>query len=197
MPMDNLKLFVKSRLYCLIIDYRSDDRGRGRRDEDVDCKVFVGDLSRDTSESELEKEFSTYGRVKKVWVARNPPGFGFVEFEDSRDAEDAIKGLDGQDLFGGRIRVEQATGRKSGRGGRGGYGRGPPRYDSYRGGGGGYGGGRGGGRGGGSCYNCGMPGHFAADCRNGSSGGRSYGGGSRRRSYSRSRSRSPARRSRD
>jgi RNA recognition motif-containing protein len=31
-----------------------------------------------------------------VWVARNPPGFAFVEFEDPRDAEDAVRGLDGR-----------------------------------------------------------------------------------------------------
>ncbi len=36
-----------------------------------------------------------YGPLRNVWVARNPPGFAFVEFEDPRDAEDAVKALDG------------------------------------------------------------------------------------------------------
>lgn len=44
---------------------------------------------------QLEEAFSKYGPIKKVWLARRPPGFAFIEFEDSRDAEDAVKGLDG------------------------------------------------------------------------------------------------------
>ena len=36
-----------------------------------------------------------YGPLRNVWVARNPPGFAFVEFEDPRDAEDSVKALDG------------------------------------------------------------------------------------------------------
>lgn len=61
---------------------------------DASCKVYVGDLPRDASEQELEREFSYYGPLRSVWVARNPPGFAFVEFEDPRDAEDAVRALD-------------------------------------------------------------------------------------------------------
>ncbi|XP_029655722.1 uncharacterized protein LOC115229529 [Octopus sinensis] len=58
-------------------------------------KVFIGDLPRDASESEIQSAFNKYGTVRNVWVARNPPGFAFVEFDDPRDADDAIRKLDG------------------------------------------------------------------------------------------------------
>lgn len=65
------------------------------RGSSVEGKVYVGDLSPDASEKEIERAFSYYGHLRNVWVARNPPGFAFVEFEDYRDAEDAIRALDG------------------------------------------------------------------------------------------------------
>jgi len=67
---------------------------RGGR-ADLDCKLYVGDLARDTNEKDVERAFSYYGRLRSVWVARNPAGFAFVEYEDSRDADDAVRGLDG------------------------------------------------------------------------------------------------------
>ena len=73
----------------------SGNMSRFRRDSNLDCKVYVGDLPRDASEKELERAFSYYGPLRNVWVARNPPGFAFVEFEDPRDADDATRGLDG------------------------------------------------------------------------------------------------------
>ncbi|BFZ05305.1 hypothetical protein BsWGS_08345 [Bradybaena similaris] len=148
-----------------------------------DCKIYVGDLPKDASEKELERAFSYYGRLKSVWVARNPPGFAFVEFEDYRDAEDSVKELDGTTICGVRCRVELSSGKVRPkpwlRGGRG-----PPRSrrafnpDD-------------------KCYECGDRGHYAYDCpRSRHSGG---GGGSRRRSrsYSRSYSRSRSRDRRD
>jgi len=61
-----------------------------------DTKIYVGNLSSSTTQSDLEHEFGYYGRLVNVWVARSPPGFAYVEFEDYRDAEDAIRGLDGR-----------------------------------------------------------------------------------------------------
>ena len=66
------------------------------RYNDIAAKIYVGELSRDTSERDLEKEFSYYGPLKSVWVARNPAGFAFIEFKEIRDAEDAVKALDGR-----------------------------------------------------------------------------------------------------
>lgn len=61
----------------------------------MSCKVYVGNLGNNASKNELEDIFSKYGPLRNVWVARNPPGFAFIEFEDPRDAEDAVRALDG------------------------------------------------------------------------------------------------------
>lgn len=94
-------------------------------------RVYVGDLSTSAVKGDLEREFERYGRLRDVWVARNPPGFAFIEFEDYRDAEvgwfngvavlettdqfpcanlvqDAVRGLDGKEICGQRIRVEHS-----------------------------------------------------------------------------------------
>ena len=91
----------------------------------------------------MEDSFRKFGMVRSVWIARKPPGFGFVEFDDPRDADDACKELDGKEMDqeritdpGNRIRVQLSNGGKGGGGGGGGSRGG---RDDDRGGGGGYG----------------------------------------------------------
>lgn len=66
------------------------------REWSLDCKVYVGNLGSGAAKHEIEAAFTKFGPLRNVWVARNPPGFAFVEFEDSRDAEDACRALDGR-----------------------------------------------------------------------------------------------------
>ncbi|PAA79883.1 hypothetical protein BOX15_Mlig026908g3, partial [Macrostomum lignano] len=139
----------------------------------LDCKIYVGELPRDASESELERAFKSFGRVRQVWIARNPPGFAFIEMDDPRDAEDAVRDLDGSTICGVRARVEMSSGRSRPKGfDRGGRDRGGPRrgFDPND-----------------RCYDCGEKGHYAYNCPRKRGGG---GGGRGGRSRSRSRSRS-------
>lgn len=78
-----------------------------------DAKVYVGDLGNNASKQEIEDAFGYYGTLRSVWVARNPPGFAFVEFESARDAEDSVRGLDGRTVCGRRARVELSTGKSA------------------------------------------------------------------------------------
>ena len=75
-----------------------------------ETKVYVGNLGTGAGNGELERAFSYYGPFSTVWIARNPLGFAFVEFEDPRDAEDAVQGLDGKVICGSQVRVELSTG---------------------------------------------------------------------------------------
>uniref|UniRef100_A0A803LJ61 RRM domain-containing protein n=1 Tax=Chenopodium quinoa TaxID=63459 RepID=A0A803LJ61_CHEQI len=59
------------------------------------ARVYVGNLDPQVTERELEDEFRVYGVLRSVWVARRPPGYAFIEFDDKRDALDAIQALDG------------------------------------------------------------------------------------------------------
>ncbi|VVB10824.1 unnamed protein product [Arabis nemorensis] len=67
-------------------------------------RVYVGNLDPRVTERELEDEFHTYGVIRSVWVARRPPGYAFLDFDDPRDAHDAIRALDGKNGW----RVEHA-----------------------------------------------------------------------------------------
>ena len=107
--------------------------------------IFVGNLSYQTSQDELYAAFSQYGQVERVHIVTDrdtgqPRGFGFVEMSNRSEAEAAISRLNGAELNGRTLNVNEARPKPEGGGG-GGYGN--------RGGGGGGGRGRGGNRGGG------------------------------------------------
>ncbi|XP_045787566.1 serine/arginine-rich-splicing factor SR34-like isoform X2 [Trifolium pratense] len=74
--------------------------------------VYVGNLPGDIREREVEDLFMKYGHITHIdlKVPPRPPGYAFVEFEDYQDAEDAIRGRDGYDFDGHRLRVEAAHG---------------------------------------------------------------------------------------
>uniref|UniRef100_A0A7N0T7G5 RRM domain-containing protein n=1 Tax=Kalanchoe fedtschenkoi TaxID=63787 RepID=A0A7N0T7G5_KALFE len=74
--------------------------------------LYVGNLPGDVREREVEDIFYKYGPIAHIdlKVPPRPPGYAFVEFEEARDAEDAIRGRDGYDFAGYRLRVELAHG---------------------------------------------------------------------------------------
>jgi RNA recognition motif-containing protein len=104
-------------------------------------KIYVGNLPFTATESDVRALFEAHGAVQSVALINDretgrPRGFGFVEMSSS-DAQRAIQSLNGKDMGGRPLRINEAQERQGGGGGGGGGGgRGP------RGGGGGGGGGR-------------------------------------------------------
>ncbi|XP_071448718.1 serine/arginine-rich splicing factor 1B isoform X2 [Hetaerina americana] len=100
-----------------------------------ECRIYVGNLPPDIRTKDIQDLFYKFGKVTFVDLKnRRGPPFAFVEFEDPRDAEDAVHARDGYDYDGYRLRVEFPRGGGPGgfRGGRG-RGRGPPaRRSQYR-----------------------------------------------------------------
>ncbi len=115
--------------------------------------IYVGNLPWKISNEELSDLFQAHGAVRRAEVITDREtgrsrGFGFVEMENDSEAQKAIEALNGTDLQGRPLTVNEARQREE-RGGGGGGGRTGGRSGGYGGGGGGYGGGGGGGYGGG------------------------------------------------
>ena len=130
--------------------------------------IYAGNLSFDVTEDDLRKAFEAFGKVEEVRLIMDKfsgksKGFGFVEMPSKDEAESAITGLNGSDLLGRSLKVNEAKARTEG----------GPRGGGSRGGGGGYGGG---GYGGGGPRGGGSRGGGSGGSRGGGGGG-GYGGG--------------------
>lgn len=111
-------------------------------------KLYVGNLSFKTSEAQLRDLFSAHGDVTSAQLVMDrdtgrPRGFGFVEFANADHANAAINALNGKEIDGRSLTVNEARPREGGGGGGGGGG-GRGGFGGGRGGRGGGGGGRGG-----------------------------------------------------
>jgi RNA recognition motif-containing protein len=136
-------------------------------------KLYVGNLSYGIGDSDLERIFSAHGTVQSAQVIMDrdtgrSKGFGFVEMGSDAEAQAAVTALNGQEVEGRTLTVNEARPKTEGPRGGGGAGGGGGGRGGYGGGGGSGGGGRGGYGGGGS----GGRGGYG-----GGGGGGGYGGG--------------------
>ncbi|XP_013413945.1 serine/arginine-rich splicing factor 1B [Lingula anatina] len=107
---------------------------------DNECRIYVGNLPPDIRTKDIEDLFYKFGRITFIDLKnRRGPPFAFVQFDDPRDAGDAVHARDGYDYDGYRLRVEFPRGsgpggpRGGGGGGRGARRGGPPsRRSDYR-----------------------------------------------------------------
>jgi len=87
----------------------------------VSKKIYVGNLPFTSTEAELKTVFGRHGTVESVNIITDretgrPRGFAFVEMQEASAAADAIRALDGSDLGGRNIKVNEAQGRQGGAG---------------------------------------------------------------------------------
>ncbi len=84
----------------------------------MSSKLYVGNLSFDTGEAELQELFATQGEVISASLITDRDtgrsrGFGFVEMANAEDAQKAIQNLDGHDLQGRNLKVNMAKPREN------------------------------------------------------------------------------------
>ncbi len=82
--------------------------------------IYVGNLSRDVSEEDLRQAFEAFGQIESVNIIKDkfsgePRGFGFVEMPSKTEAQSAIDGLNGKDLKGQSLNVNEARPRSDDR----------------------------------------------------------------------------------
>jgi RNA recognition motif-containing protein len=81
--------------------------------------IYVGNISSQLTEEELKEAFVAYGEISSVKLIKDkytgePRGFGFVEMSEKSEAEAAITGLNGKELKGKTLKVNEARPRREG-----------------------------------------------------------------------------------
>jgi RNA recognition motif-containing protein len=100
--------------------------------EDMAMKIYVGNLSFEASDQDLKDAFTAHGQVETATVVKDTfsgrsRGFGFVEMPNETEARAAISALNGKELKGRAVKVNEAISKSDGRRGEGaGRGRGGP-----------------------------------------------------------------------
>jgi arginine/serine-rich splicing factor 4/5/6 len=69
-------------------------------------QIFIAKLSSSIREKDLDYEFRRFGNIKNIQLKR---GYAFIEYEDYKDAEDAVKDMDGRKFEGQKIVVQHAS----------------------------------------------------------------------------------------
>lgn len=101
-------------------------------DKGGSMNIYVGNLSRDVSDSDIQKAFEAFGKVASVNIIKDKfsgesRGFGFVDMPSKDEAQAAITGMSGKEFMGRALNVNEARPRTDrsdrGGGGRGGGGR--------------------------------------------------------------------------
>ena len=103
-------------------------------DKGGSMNIYVGNLSRDVTDGDIQKAFEAFGKVASVNIIKDkfsgePRGFGFVDMPSKDEAQAAITGMSGKEFMGRALNVNEARPRtdrsdhRGGGGGRGGGGR--------------------------------------------------------------------------
>ena len=95
--------------------------------------IYVGNLSYEVTEEDLRLAFEPFGQIESVTIIKDKysgqsKGFGFVEMPSKAEGQSAIEGLNGKDLKGRTLNVNEARPRTESRGGGGGQGGGRRSY---------------------------------------------------------------------
>lgn len=100
------------------LGYKMNTYSQGRKE--FRMNIFVGNLSQAITEDDLRQAFEAFGEVASINVIKDrvsgrPRGFGFIEMPAKAEAQSAINGLNGSELKGQRINVNEARPRDEGR----------------------------------------------------------------------------------